>query len=518
MPLRYLFGPVTGAFAERLAMHRASGACLTFGPDADTDLRIGPRDTWEQVCAGLLDGRPPDFLVLALPGAVPACLWSAPVPLVALAADGDLFFHAYRLRLGQAELILADAPTALALSRAGIPHTSAADLGGPARPFVEDPWPEGERDLDVLLIEDPATAPDRGRLPWLTRLARLAERRRVAVHAATADADCRDLLARARVVVHRGRCGACTRRAYEAAAAGALLFVEASDITAAGHFVEGEACVLYTEEDFERLLDHYLEHEDERRARAAAGRAVAAAHTFEAQWRQALEQIERAWPALQQRRAGRPSLTPEDELLARTAEAVDGRADAALVRDLAEAVARRPQAAALHNALGLAVAAAAGGPSADAAETAVGYFVRAAGCQAALGLPGLNLAEALLAAGKPAQAAEHARRTLAGLDRAGLSAHDLRGGLFPRACTPCASPGSGPPGSTPAAPPPRPGPRPPCCAPGCTPFWPSGPASCRTTTRPSSPAPACPASAPPWAAPWPAPAASARPCPTCAPP
>jgi GT2 family glycosyltransferase/tetratricopeptide (TPR) repeat protein len=433
MAVRYLFGPVPGAFAVRsLGPERARGACLTFGPAADADLRIGPNDTWEQVCTALPDGRLPDFVVLALPGAVPACLWSAPVPVVALAADGDLFFHAYRLRLSQAELVLADAPTAVALTRAGISHAHAAELCGPARSFLDAPWPEGARDLDVLLIEDPSTAPDRGRLPWLTRLARLAERRRIVVHSATPGEDCRDLLGRARVVLHRGRHGDCTRRAFEAAAAGALLFVEAGDRVPPGPFINRQECVWYTADDFERLLVHYLDREDERRAFAEAGRARAAAHAFEAQWEQALGQIERDWPALQERRGRRSALSAEEDLLARAAEALDSPARTSLVSDLAAAVARHPRSAALHNALGLTVAQAAGGASAAAAETAVGYFARASDCQAAPGLPGLNLAEALCVAGKPALAAEHARRALAGLDRsASLSPTDLSGGLYP---------------------------------------------------------------------------------------
>jgi hypothetical protein len=132
--------------------------------------------------------------------------------VVALAADWDLYFHQYRLRLPQAELVLADAPGADALARAGIVHVRAANLCDPAQAFLDAPRPEGERD----------------------------------------------------------------------------------------------------------------------------------------------------GPALQARRARRPALAAEDELLARVAEALGGPADPALVRDLAAAVARRPRAAALHNALGLAVAAAVG--------------------------------------------------------------------------------------------------------------------------------------------------------------
>ena len=50
MFLRYLFGPVTGAFADQnLYAQRRSGLCLAFGPDGDADLTIQPTDSWEAV-------------------------------------------------------------------------------------------------------------------------------------------------------------------------------------------------------------------------------------------------------------------------------------------------------------------------------------------------------------------------------------------------------------------------------------------------------------------------------------
>src|SRR5262245_56953972 len=111
MSPRYLFGPVTPAFADQtLGALRASGECLAFGPAADVDLDVGPDAPWEQIEARLPEGWRPDFVALWLPYAVvPEELWSAPVPLVGLAADWNLNFHHYRLRLPLLELALTDA-------------------------------------------------------------------------------------------------------------------------------------------------------------------------------------------------------------------------------------------------------------------------------------------------------------------------------------------------------------------------------------------------------------------------
>src|SRR5262249_34115355 len=98
MPRRYLLGPVSAPFAkENLHDARQRGECLAFNVTGDTDVRIGPEDTWDAVCARLPAGWRPDFVVLDLPyNTIPACLWSAPVPLVALAEDWDLLWHSYR--------------------------------------------------------------------------------------------------------------------------------------------------------------------------------------------------------------------------------------------------------------------------------------------------------------------------------------------------------------------------------------------------------------------------------------
>src|SRR5258707_2342137 len=98
MSRRYLFGPVTASFSEEnLAGLRQSGTCLSFGPPGRADFVIGHADNWEVVTRQLPAAWQPDFIALYLPyTTVPSCLWSAPVPLVGLAADWNLLWHYYR--------------------------------------------------------------------------------------------------------------------------------------------------------------------------------------------------------------------------------------------------------------------------------------------------------------------------------------------------------------------------------------------------------------------------------------
>jgi hypothetical protein len=57
MHRRHLFGPLTAEFAEdNLRCHRESEGCLTFNARGDTDLLVGPGDSWEDVCRRLPSG------------------------------------------------------------------------------------------------------------------------------------------------------------------------------------------------------------------------------------------------------------------------------------------------------------------------------------------------------------------------------------------------------------------------------------------------------------------------------
>jgi tetratricopeptide (TPR) repeat protein len=437
MPRRYLFGPVTPHDAGRLfSRRRESGSCLAFATAEGADLVIGPRETWESLTGRLPDGWQPDFIVLTPAYAtVPACLWTAPVPLVGLAADWDLLWHAHR-RLAACDLILADTVGAEVFQRAGFTQARPANLCGCPREYLGDHQPDDGRPIDILFVGNLNPAVQQERLRWLGRLARLGRRWRVALHTGVPDTAYRELLGQARIVFNRSRHGACNRRAFEAAAAGALLFQGTGNREVPSYFADRQECVLYDDGNLEALLDHYLEHEDERQALAEAARARVRHYSFEELWEGVLERVEEEWPALVQRAATRQPLAPHDDLLGRCLQALSSRRaeDRTLVADLRGVLEREPQSASLHNARGLAVtrAAAERTPSPATAAEAAKHFRRAVLCDPGHLLAQLNLAEALLAAGQSDAAARQARHAL-GLLRRGVSGNPawLREAHFP---------------------------------------------------------------------------------------
>jgi GT2 family glycosyltransferase/Tfp pilus assembly protein PilF len=428
MDFRYLFGPVTPAFADQnLHGPRSRVECLAFDQAGHTDLAVRLDDTWDSLCRRLPGGWRPDFVVLYLPyTSIPECLWSAPVPLVALAGDWNLLWSWYRLCLRRSDLALTDVAGVEALAREGITHARAANLFGLERASVEESAKDASRDIDVLFVGNLSPAVQRERLPWLARIAQLADRWRVVIHTGAYGAEYRALLRRARIVFNRSIRGECNRRTFEAAAAGALLFQEAGNREVLAYFRDRQECIYYTDNDLDDLLEHYLEHEDERQRIAAAARELSAHYTFESLWQEHLALIESEWDTITARAAERASRQTESRssawLLARTWQALgagDG-GDPALASDLGAALVREPRSAALHNALGLAVAMAAqkGGPVTGASSAqAAAYFERAATADAGDVMARLNWSESLAGGGQAQAAIDRANEALQALDR-----------------------------------------------------------------------------------------------------
>src|SRR5436190_10046630 len=106
MAMRYLFGPVTARYSEEcLQLFRQIGECLAFNETGDVDLRLLPGDTWDDLRTRLPTDWQPDLVVLYLPYTViPDVLWSAPVPVIGLAADWNLLWHYYREALPRCDL------------------------------------------------------------------------------------------------------------------------------------------------------------------------------------------------------------------------------------------------------------------------------------------------------------------------------------------------------------------------------------------------------------------------------
>jgi glycosyltransferase involved in cell wall biosynthesis len=304
---RLLFGPADDPDLDDrfLAAPVAAGRWATFGAACPS---------WEAAAAGLPGGPPDAVLVWAAYTSVPAWVWAAPVPVVALAPDANLLWHAYRHLLPLADLVLADGPSAARLGRAGVGRVRGANLFGLDRHFLaEVDRPDGERDVDVVFVGNPHPAVHAGRRPWLGRLARLSGRHRVVIAAGVFGAEYRALLRRAKLAFNRAVRGECNLRALEAAAAGAVLLQEAGNPEVPDYLEPHAEYAPYADEDFEAVVGRLLADEPRRRGVAAAARERVRGYGFDALVEAALGVGGDGWGVVRERaarRAGGPPAPP----------------------------------------------------------------------------------------------------------------------------------------------------------------------------------------------------------------
>jgi hypothetical protein len=210
---------------------------------------------WERLPAGWR----PDCLVWWSPeyALLPEGLEGCPVPSIAVLGDWNLGLWSTAPLLEAFDLVLTD--------RGGV-QALGAQLGVPVErwpafsfdPRLHRPRPERPRDIDLLFVGNmnPEVQAERG--PWLARLARLGRRHRVVLTGGVWGEAYAELLARARIVWNRSIRGELNMRAYEAAAAGALLLMEADNLEVRDVFADGVSCALYDEASLEAVIERYL--------------------------------------------------------------------------------------------------------------------------------------------------------------------------------------------------------------------------------------------------------------------
>src|SRR5262249_760255 len=146
-----------------------------------------------------------------------------------LVGDSSLLWHSYR-GLTFADVLLTDAPSVERLRRHGLTQARPALLYGVGTPFLAGGPGQGSRGIDVLFAGHVSPAPARFPLPWLQRLARLADRFRVVLVHDAWGADYRALLRRSRIVFNHSARSELNRRLAESLAGGAMAVVERSNV------------------------------------------------------------------------------------------------------------------------------------------------------------------------------------------------------------------------------------------------------------------------------------------------
>mgnify|MGYP000344961043 CR=1 FL=1 len=281
--MRVLLGPLNRR-DHRAVAEDLDGLDVRLFDRAHADCPFDPaREPLEALWRRLPADWRPDLLVWWSPeyALVPEGIERCPVPSVAAVGDWNLGLWTTAPLLEAFDLVVTDRPGVRVLA----PQLAVPVERWPLFSFdrrLHRPDPATPRDIDVLFVGNLNPDVHAERLPWLARLARLSDRRRVLIASGVYGPAYAALLRRARIVWNRSIRGELNMRAYEAAASGALLLMEADNLEVREVFADGVSCALYDDATLERQLDAYLDAPARLAAVAEAGWRRVQAETYRA--------------------------------------------------------------------------------------------------------------------------------------------------------------------------------------------------------------------------------------------
>ncbi len=240
------------------------------------------RDTFADIIGKLPVGWEPDWVLFFINEMfpLPLGLQNSPFPTLCLPGDcfplhklsGDAqFFDAVFPGLKPYETIFSRIAPGRTLYRAGAAIQGAiADLHNEQR-YTKN---SGERPYDVVFIGDFGNPYYARRTRYIERLLRLKNKYNILVSEKKFTfREYLDYLCQAKIVIETPNVqGGVNMRSFEACQSGAMLMHEELDRSIAEFFEPGKEVVLFDEENFEHLLDHYLQNDDERIRIAEQGR------------------------------------------------------------------------------------------------------------------------------------------------------------------------------------------------------------------------------------------------------
>lgn len=228
---------------------------------------------------------------------LPKGIEKSPCPLLAMVGDWNLGFQTVLDYAGVFDFLIGDLPLVALLKARGIEHCAALRCYS-FLPELHRPQPALEKNWDLSFVGNLNYHIHRGRSYYLQHLADLSERYRVRLANGIFGRAYAELLAQSRIVFNHSVRGEMNMRAYEAPACGALLMMEAENAEIGAVLQDGISCVLYSREDFEDKIHHYLHHETERQQIAAVGQRIIQAHTYTAQFEKIFALLPRVKPRL----------------------------------------------------------------------------------------------------------------------------------------------------------------------------------------------------------------------------
>jgi tetratricopeptide (TPR) repeat protein len=297
--MRILYGPTSDSVAASLSPLPHDLRVFT-----DSSLPLA------EILAAQGDWQP-DLVVFHSPEyyLLPPGLVTCQVPLVFIVGDWNLALGRILPCLRMADAIVTDRYGVEVLRRHGFANVAY----WPAftfDPAVHKVRPDEPVHYDVSFVGSFNHAVHAERARWLARVAMLSDRYRIALLTDVTGDDYGRVLSQSRVVFNYSVRREMNMRAYETAAAGRVLLMEADNLEVRDFLPEGEACLLYDETNLESLIEGILADPDRQARMGAEARARIEAQTYLDQWRRLVGTL-----------AGMAFGSPEDRPWHRLAEA-----------------------------------------------------------------------------------------------------------------------------------------------------------------------------------------------------
>jgi tetratricopeptide (TPR) repeat protein len=217
-------------------------------------------------------GWEPDIIVFKSPlyFAVPYGIEDSPYPTVLLLDDWFGGVDYLPDTFAKFDYIFTDKTSVAMLSTLGFSNVGYWPLFA-FPPSLFHLMPGEQRTYDVTFTGNFNVNVQGKRLPWLRRLAALDKKYNIRLFHHAWHEEYTRILNQSKIVFNHSIKREMNQRAFEAPACGALLFMEEDNLEVRDFFTPGKECVLFNDANFEELLIHYLTREDERVAIAQKG-------------------------------------------------------------------------------------------------------------------------------------------------------------------------------------------------------------------------------------------------------
>jgi tetratricopeptide (TPR) repeat protein len=268
--LKILLGPVKNNSSVGKAADSLGIKCFS---DSDAGIVYNiETDSFQDILNRLPAGWQPDIVIFWAPeyNSIPLGLEKAPCTTIAVVGDWNLGFYAIKENLKKFDWIVTDKAGVEVFKRAGYRNIDYWPMFS-FDPDLHKVLPDIKKIYDIVFIGNFNHMIHSERAGWLSRVSKLGSRYNVKLLSGIYGEEYARVLNQAKIVFNHSVRQEMNMRAYEAPACGSMLFIEESNLEVRDFFTDKQECVIYNSENFEQLIDYYLQNDAERERITLAG-------------------------------------------------------------------------------------------------------------------------------------------------------------------------------------------------------------------------------------------------------